>query len=117
MADDFSNRDKTTHLEKTVVTVSRALPWILPAIGSLIVLGLSMPFLLGAQSRAWDDIFHQSLQSLVAESLANGRNPLALLPSHFGIPGFQFYQALHALTAGFLEWITGLSTIFIHNYG
>ena len=95
---------------QTVVT------WLLPLLGSALVFYLAWPFLTGAVNRAWDDLFHQTTQHLVADAIEQGRSPFGLLPTHFGIPGLRIYQCLHPLIAGTIEWLTGLSTQVVHSW-
>ncbi len=106
----------TTALERFIERAGASLTWILPGIGSLLALWLLLPFLMGEQSIASDELFHQSNQNLVKEALEQGRNPAGLLPVNMGVPGFRTYQGFHALVAGTIQYITGIPPVFVHNW-
>ncbi len=109
--------DKPTRwLERFLDWMGFSLTWILPAIGSLLVIWLLFHFLMGAQSRASDEIFHLSNEMLVAEALEQGRSPFGLLPVNLGVPGFRTYQALHAIVGGTLQYLLKLPPPFVHNW-
>ncbi len=106
----------TGRLERFIDQTCTSTTWIFPAIASFIIIWLLLPFLMGDQHIASDDLFHQSNQTLVAEALNQGRNPIGFLPVHLGVPGFRTYQGLHAMVSGTLQHITGIPPLFVHNW-
>jgi len=111
---DDTSRDPL--YERIVDRLARWLTYLLPAVGSALVIYICWPLLAGEQSVAWDDLFHQSTERLTAETMANGRNPFGLLPAMFGLPAFRFYQGLHYVVAGGLQLMTGAGTLWVHNW-
>jgi hypothetical protein len=116
MSEPDSSAEPSGTAERRLRIARRVCEWALPAFASLFVLWMCVPFLKGEQSRAWDDIYHQSAAADVAYKLDHGQNPLGIHFSMFGIPGARGYQSLHRLLSGSLMWITGLPTTLVHNW-
>lgn len=93
-----------------------AAPLALPAAASIFIVVMCHSFLFGAQSRPGDEMFHQANEHAVAVSLDEGRNPLSVQPILNGMPSLRMYQVLQSLASGFVQHVTGLRTLIVHNW-